>query len=248
MLTVDIGNSNIKWAVWQSGRIVQRGCCGFAGLESGQAFSVWRDIQPQRRVIVSCVAGSAAEQALARWVQQHWSVQPEILRSSAQLLGVSNAYSDPAQFGDDRWAALLGAHSQYDDPVCIIDAGTAITVDLLGADGVHRGGRILPGLSMMREALLEGAAGIENTEGDPVLFATNTADAVSSGTLHMLRAALIEVVESARRCLGNSMKIIITGGMSGLIMSLPELPEMIHEPDLVLIGLHASARQRRQGQ
>ena len=247
MLTVDIGNSNIKWALWQDGRIVQRGCSGYDRHDPERAFSGWRDIRPQRRVVVSCVAGIAVEQALTQWLQQHWSVEPEILRSSAEQDGVTNAYPDPAQYGNDRWAALLGAHSLYDDPVCIVDAGTAITVDLLGADGVHHGGRILPGLSMMREALLEGAAGIEHTEGDPVLFATNTADAVSSGKLHMLRAALAEVFESARQCLGRSMKIVITGGMSDLVMSLPNSPPMSHEPDLVLIGLHASADKRLQG-
>ena len=247
MLTVDIGNSNIKWAAWDGGRIVERGCCGFSRHEPERALSIWRDIRPQERVVVSCVAGKAVEQALVQWVQQHWSVQPEILRSSAQLNGVTNAYTDPAQYGVDRWAALLGAHSQYDGPVCIIDAGSAITIDLLDAAGVHHGGRILPGLSMMREALFEGAAGIERAEGDPVMFARNTADAVSSGTLHMLHAALLEVVESARRCLGSGMKIIITGGMSEQVMSLPDLPEMLHEPDLVFIGLYAFAENRMQG-
>jgi pantothenate kinase type III len=38
------------------------------------------------------------------------------------------------------------------------------------------------------------------------------------------------------------MKIIITGGMSELIMSLHGLPEMVHEPDLVLKGLHIVAQ------
>ena len=247
MLTIDIGNTHIKWAVWADDRITQTGSCGYSKQDPETAFSVWDDLRPEKRVIAACVAGQGVEHALKEWMQTHWSVQVDMLRSTVEQNGVTNAYADPAQYGVDRWAALLGAHSRYADPVCIIDAGTAITVDLLDAAGKHRGGRILPGLGMMREALLRGADGIHQTDGSPALFANNTADAVSSGTLHMLRAALHEISESAGQCLGSGMKIIITGGMSAQIMSLTEIPEMLHEPDLVMIGLHAAAENRRQG-
>ncbi len=247
MLTIDIGNTHIKWAVWQDDRIMQAGSSACSKQQPEQAFAVWKDMPPEKRVIVVCVAGEAVENALKEWMRTHWSIQLELLRSKAEQNGVSNAYADPEQYGADRWAALLGAHSRYEDPVCIIDAGTAITVDLLDADGRHHGGRILPGLRMMRDALQQGTAGVRRTDGNPVLFANNTADAVSSGTLHMLQAALLEIGESARQCLGSRMKIIITGGMSAQIMTLPELPEMLHEPDLVLIGLHAAAESRPAG-
>lgn len=241
MLTVDIGNTNIKWAVWNDARIIQTGCREYSKQDPEIVFAVWNDMQPESRVMVACVAGESVEQALDKWMQRHWSIVPEFLRSTAKQGGVICAYADPSQFGVDRWAALLGARSLYDDPVCIIDAGTAITVDLLDAGGVHRGGRILPGLRMMQQALLKGTAGIHQTEGEPAAFASNTADAVSSGTLHMLQAALIEICSSAGQCLGSNMKIIITGGMSEQIMSLPSMPEMLHEPDLVMKGLYVAA-------
>jgi len=247
MLTIDIGNTHIKWALWDGGVITRRGSCGYQKQEPEPAFAVWQDMQPQDRVFVANVAGDAIGQALYAWIRARWPAQVEFLRSAPELLGVTNAYADPGQYGVDRWAALLGAYSRNHAPACIIDAGTAVTVDLLDAGGLHRGGRILPGLSMMREALLGRTAGIHRVDGNPVLFADNTADAVSSGTLHMLRAALLEIIESARQCLGDGMKIIITGGMSEQIMSLPELPDMVHEPDLVLIGLHAVAESRIEG-
>lgn len=241
MLTIDIGNTYIKWAVWNEAGISQTGSCEYSKQEPENVFAMWEDTRPEKRVIVACVAGESVENALINWMQAHWSVEPEFLRSTAKLGDVTSAYTEPSQFGVDRWAALLGARSLYDVPVCIIDAGTAITVDLLNAEGGHQGGRILPGLEMMREALLKGTAGIQQADGEPVTFAINTADAVSSGTLHMLQAALIEICSSAGQCLGNNMKIIITGGMSEQIMSLHGMPEMLHEPDLVLQGLHASA-------
>jgi len=247
MLTIDIGNTHVKWAVWNAEGITRTGCDAYSKQAPENAFDIWNGIRPEEDVIVACVAGDAIEEALRRWMQAHWAVEPGFLRSTAKLNGVSNAYTDPSQYGVDRWAALLGAYSLYDDPVCIIDAGTAITVDLLDARGGHQGGRILPGLQMMREALIKGTAGIRQSDGKITAFANNTADAVSSGTLHMLQAGLIEICSSARQCLGNNMKIIITGGMSEQIMSLPGMPEMLHEPDLVLTGLHVAAQSQLAG-
>ena len=247
MLTIDIGNTHLKWALWDDESITRKGCSAYSKQEPENAFDSWNDIQPEKNVIVACVAGAAVEDALRRWMQLNWSVKPGFLRTTVKLNGVTNAYNDPSQHGVDRWAALLGAHSLYDDPVCIIDAGTAITVDLLDAEGRHQGGRILPGLQMMRDALLKGTAGIHHADGKLTAFANNTADAVSSGTLHMLQAALIEICASAGQCLGNNMKIIITGGMSEQIMSLPGMPEMLHEPELVLTGLHVAAQSRDAG-
>lgn len=247
MLTIDIGNTHIKWAVWKDAGIIQTGSFGYSKQEPEYMFSVWNGIQPEKRVIVACVAGESVEHALKEWMQAHWSVKPEFLRTTAKLNDITNAYTDPSQYGVDRWAALHGAHSLYDGPVCIIDAGTAITVDLIEADGMHKGGRILPGLRMMHEALLKDTAGINQTDGKLTAFANNTADAVSSGTLHMLQAALIEICESAGQYLGSKMKIIITGGMSEQILSLHGLPQMLHEPNLVLIGLHTVAESQVAG-
>ena len=244
MLTIDVGNTRIKWALWQDGRIAESGSCGYSKRDPRAAFAALQSVDPPARVVVACVGGRAIETALEDWMQAHWSLRPEFLRSTAHLDGVTNAYSDPAQLGVDRWAAMLGARSRYRGPLCIIDAGTAVTVDLLDAGGQHLGGRILPGLRLMREALVEGAAGIDEADGIAVEFASNTADAVSSGTLHMLQAALQEVCRAAGRRLGSEMKIIITGGLSAQIMTLPDMPFMLQAPDLVQAGLYAAARHR----
>jgi type III pantothenate kinase len=247
MLTIDIGNSQIKWAVWNDARIHHSGSCVYSKHEPDRAFTVWQDMQPEKHVIVACVAGGDVEYALRHWMQSSWSVDPVFLQSARQQHGVINAYTDPAQYGVDRWAALIAAHSLYKQPVCIIDAGTAITVDLMDAAGRHLGGRILPGLQMMREALLEGTEGINDVDGKVSDFADNTADAVSSGTLHMLMAAVIEICDSAQRHLGSDMKIIITGGVAEQVKSFPGMPEMLHEPDLVLTGLYIVARSGDAG-
>jgi len=247
MLTIDIGNTNIKWAVWLNQRIIQAGSSAYSKKQAEKAFSCWDDLHADEQVIVACVAGDAVENALTSWMQRNWSVTPMFLRTTSRLGDVTNGYSVPSQHGVDRWAALLGAHALYHVPVCIIDAGTAITVDLMDAEGRHLGGLIMPGLEMMRGALLQGTAGVHQTDGNITVFANNTADAVSSGTLHMLRAAIIDICSSAAQALGTNMRIIITGGMSEQLLSLPGIPQMQHEPALVLHGLRVAAEHRAAG-
>ena len=132
--------------------------------------------------------------------------------------------------------------SRYADmhPGIIDPAGR---LELMDEDGIHRGGRIMPGLDMMRTSLLEHTEEINDIDGECPGFAINTADAVSSGTLHMLLAGLVEVCESARQRLGDDMEIIITGGMAETMLPLLDQPEIHHEPHLVLHGLFYASEQ-----
>ncbi len=244
MLTIDIGNSGIKWGIWQEDQLVLAEDGVYEKTSIRVALDdIFSGAPNQDKVWVSCVAGAVVEQALIEWLQQEWSVEPFFLRTSAELGGVQNMYPDPAEHGADRWAALLGAKKLYDDPVCIIDVGTAVTVDLMDENGLHRGGRIMPGLDMMRESLLKNAAGVKEINGDCPGFAITTADAVTSGTLHMLQAGLVEVCVSAKERLGDTMRIIITGGMAEKMLPLLKLPDMRHEPHLVLHGLFFASQQ-----
>lgn len=242
MLTIDIGNSRIKWGVWHDAKLTEKGGIEYSRHDPQAALEASLGaLQPQPVVWVACVAGQSVEQALTEWLKSHWSVAPVMLRSQAELGGMSHAYDDPSQHGVDRWAALLGAKMRYETAVCVISAGTAVTVDLMDASGQHRGGRIMPGLNMMRAALLENTAGINAIDGEVVDFANNTADAVSSGTLHMLCAAIDEVCAQAQVTLGETITIIMTGGMATAIVPHLKTRAIIHEPHLVLHGLFAAS-------
>ena len=112
------------------------------------------------------VAGEAArvrvEAQLARW-----RLTPEWLTASAAACGVTNRYARPTQLGADRWASLIAAwrRSTATDlfpPACVVvNAGTAVTIDALDANGVFHGGLILPGMRLMLEALAEKTAGLK---------------------------------------------------------------------------------------
>lgn len=67
--------------------------------------------------------------------------------SVARALGVTNGYRQPEHLGVDRWMTLLAAREMLPGDCVLIDAGSAITLDLLRADGQHLGGAILPGFN-----------------------------------------------------------------------------------------------------
>lgn len=245
MLTIDIGNSGVKWGIWQEGLLILADD-GFYETTSLHATfdEIFSGAPKQDSVWVSCVAGDDVEQALIEWIDKEWSITPIFLRTSAELGGVFNMYPQPEEHGVDRWAALLGAKKLYDEPVCILDVGTAVTVDLMDVGGVHRGGRIMPGLDMMRKSLLQNTVGIQAIDGDCPGFAINTADAVTSGTVHMLQAGLMEVSIAAKERLGDEMRVILTGGLGERMLPLLEQIEKIHhEPHLVLYGLCYASEQ-----
>ena len=62
--------------------------------------------------------------------------------------------------GVDRWVAMIGARSEFRGGLCIVDAGTAVTIDAIDKNGNHLGGQIIPGLALMSNALSFGASDI----------------------------------------------------------------------------------------
>jgi len=239
-LLLDAGNSRIKWA-WHTAQGL-RGLGNVARNEAGLnelcAASHAAYGHPIR-VIVSNVAGQAFAQELTAHVIKLWGVQPEFPVAQPSAYGVNNGYSDPARLGTDRWAALIGARAAGNKASCIVDCGTAITVDTLTAQGEHLGGVIMPGLGMMHAAL------INNTEGisfqttmqalDMLPFARDTAQAVGSGALYAAVAAIDRIARdiTARLVIDS---YLITGGNAEQIAPLLEKPYR-HEPNLVLQGL-----------
>ncbi len=234
ILLVDVGNTNLKWVWLQSGEMsslerVSYRTDGVAAL----AYRCWSHAEEPEKVVVANVAGQQVEDELQQWITSEWNIEMEVVMASTQQWGVKNAYACPEQLGVDRWLALIAAHNNNRCPVCVVDCGTAITIDTLTEDGQHQGGLILPGLAMMRQVMLDrtqisriGAS--ENTH----LLAQDTAGAIAAGSLHAA-AALVERVALQMRPLP---KIILTGGDAPRLKTVMKLEAEI-DPELVMRGL-----------
>lgn len=243
-LLVDLGNSRLKWAWADGARLADQGVAEHAQDGLAQCLeSAWARVRRPRRVVVSNVAGEMAAAVLTGWTLGRWGVAPEVVVARESACGVRNAYSEPAQLGADRWAALIGAWSLRPGAACVVDCGTAVTVDVLAADGAHLGGLILPGLAMMRAALLAGTRGVRPVGAPEVaLLARNTAGAVAGGTLYALVAALDRIAEEVVAESRDPVSLVITGGDAGGLLPLLAR-RWVHQPDLVLRGLAVIAAE-----
>ena len=151
-LLVDIGNSHIKWAFGVAGRFVAEGVSP-GGVDASLS-ALFDSRHTPDEIRIANVAGIDSGARVAAILKAHFRIEPVFAGSAARGAGIRNGYSDPAQLGVDRWLALCAAFSRFKAPLCVVDAGTATTLDLVTASGEHEGGLILPGIALMRSALL----------------------------------------------------------------------------------------------
>ncbi len=167
-----------------------------------------------------------------------------IARTVTAFGGLRIAYTQPESLGADRFLAMLGAsargkHANNMRPWLVVGIGTAITLDLIDADGLHRGGRIAPSPALMREALHGRAVQLPEHGGECVAFADNTPDALRSGCDGAALALIEHGLRDADTLLGAKPALILHGGG---VDALPGLSgDAIHAPALVLEGLAAWA-------
>lgn len=238
-LLLDVGNTSIKWGVCEAQTIGESGSFVHHGNDVRMlAEQSWSGLPIPERVYVSNVAGEQMQQQLSGWAGKQWDITPVYIEATATACGVSNAYPEPGSLGVDRWAAMIGAHHSMPGTKCIVDCGTAITIDLLNAGGRHLGGMILPGVGMLQQLLLENTAMSSESRPPEVagLLSTGTENAVISGVLYMAAATIDRVVADMAAVQGNRLQLVITGGDAGPIQTLLTCSAR-HDPELVLKGL-----------
>ncbi|HEY3858013.1 MAG TPA: type III pantothenate kinase [Gammaproteobacteria bacterium] len=244
ILLLDIGNTRIKWARLEGGKMGRMDGRVHVDEQLKPALAAAFEGPQPRRVVVCNVAGPLVGKALSDFCQDRFDVKPEFLISSPERGGVTNGYTDPVRLGADRWAAVIGAWNRFGGPVCVVDAGTAITVDAVDMDGKHLGGLIAPGPQTMRRALADATAGLQDLgESQLALLAHDTRTAIWSGGWHTAAGFLERMHVLVGKQLGTGARFILTGGDGPRLHSI--LPgKFILCPELVLFGLaHVAAEK-----
>lgn len=235
----DLGNTRLKFARLEGdGRLGAVQALGHDGVRFAEDPSA----RLPARIDVACVASVAPDalrlallDALAPRCQRI-----RLARTQACAAGVVIAYTRPERLGVDRFLALLGAHARAATPALVVGVGTALTVDWLEGDGRHRGGRIAPSPTLMRDALHARAAHLPAGGGGYSEFADDTADALESGCTGAALALVERSLALAVDGNGRVPRLLLHGGGSEALLA--HLPEAIHAPALVLEGLARWAR------
>lgn len=241
MLLVDIGNSRLKFARLAGASLGPQRSLEYAAWTDRDWYGQLFDGAAVESVVAATVAGVASETALRRAAAAAGVARVEFVRSTATAAGVRNGYADPAQLGVDRWLALIAAHRHWPGPCCIVDVGTAMTVDALAGDGTHLGGFIVPGPDLMVGSLLRSTSDLaarsaQDAGGAAAFFADNTRDAIGRGCVLALVALAERAAVALEQRAGAAPCLLVTGGAGESLLPWLRRPaEFV--PDLVLRGL-----------
>jgi type III pantothenate kinase len=237
-LLIDLGNSRLKWAqhgagLWRTEAVPLDGGKNFESLLD----QAWGKIARPQQVILCSVSGPERLQAIERWARARWSIAAHVVRPQPQQLGVKNLYRRPEQLGADRWAALIGARGLTASAACVVDAGTAVTVEALSSAGEFLGGAIFPGLRLLRDSLARGTEALPAVAGGAAdCLGRSTEEAIAAGTLFGLTGAVERLIDEYRRSLGEPVEIFLTGGDAPVLAARLRVKHT-PVPDLVLKGL-----------
>ena len=241
MLLVDIGNSRVKWARLERNVLGTQRAAAHAGWTAADWQMRLFDDGPVDAVLAATVAGDASAAALAEAARIAAGVEPRFVATAREAAGVRNGYADPSLLGVDRWLAVIGAYHRIRGACVVADIGTAATIDVVAADGRHRGGFIVPGPALMVASLLSGTSdlGARHESSGPASgarFADNTRDAMEQGCRLAVAALIDRSVDEAAGAAAGRPALLLTGGAAADVQPYLRCP-VASVPDLVLRGL-----------
>jgi type III pantothenate kinase len=252
-LAIDVGNTRLKWALYEAPRpgsaLIAHGAEFLENIDK-LADGPWAALTPPTAMLGCIVAGDAARRRVEEQMEL-WDVPPRWVVASEAEAGLTNGYDFPTRLGADRWVAMIGASHRMRAqgparPIVVAMVGTAVTVEAIDAGGRFLGGLILPGHGIMLRALESGTAGLHVPTGEVREFPTNTSDALTSGGTYAIAGAMDRMVQHLRRHCGSEPKCFMTGG-AGWKMA-PSLSTSFELVDnLIFDGLLEIARGRFAG-
>ena len=252
-LALDVGNTRLKWGLYDSpapgAKLLGSGAVFLENIDR-LADEDWRELPEPTHMLGCIVAGEAIRRRVEEQMEL-WDITPHWAVSSAAEAGLTNGYDHPTRLGADRWVAMIGAHARMlrhvngsaPKPMVVVMVGTAVTVEAIDATGKFLGGLILPGHGIMLRALESGTAGLRVPTGEVCEFPTNTSDALTSGGTYAIAGAVERMVQHVRQHCGAEPACYMTGG-AGWKMA-PSMSVQFELVDsLIFDGLLEIAKQR----
>ena len=248
ILAVDAGNTNIVFALVDSGGIKARWRIATDPRRTADQYSVWLHQLLElegftRDQVEGVIIGTVVPRALHNLEvlsEKYFRKKPLIAGKGAAEWPLQLDVDEPQNVGADRALNAIAAHDKYDGDLLVIDFGTATTLDVVSPSGAYIGGIIAPGINLSLEALVNAAAklpriAIEAPESDSVIGRTTESQMLIG--IYWGYVAMIEgLVERIKRELDRPVTVVATGGLATLFDKHTEAFDAI-EPDLTIQGL-----------
>lgn len=250
LLAIDIGNSRIKCALFDGEVIDHTFEMASDRMASGASFrhsmrAHLDDRAPQAAAIASVVP--ELNDRVADAARREFMVLPEFV-SAVNLPPERVCYADPSALGADRIAAAVAGHRFYgkseagNRPVIVVDAGTAVTFEVIDAEGRYSGGAIWAGPQLVAGALGRGTSRLPEIEHVVPRSAvgTDTRSALRSGIAHGFLGGVKEILRRVIAETEGKPFVVSTGGHGEWIAARLKSIDA-YDPHLVLHGIRLLA-------
>ncbi|MBQ8129617.1 MAG: type III pantothenate kinase [Clostridia bacterium] len=246
IFVMDVGNTNIKTAVFDGERMVKRWRCATSLTMTSDQYGIVMadlfryhglDMRSITGIMISSVVPTI-NYTIEHMCRDYFGIEPRLLVPGMKT-GLNIRYENPRELGSDRIANAVAALALYGGPCIFIDFGTATTYGVLSDRNEFLGGAIGPGLRMMNRALSTGTAklpSIELTLPETTIGRTTVTN-IQSGILYGYIGSIERIVNQMKREMGKeNVRVVATGGMAYLVAENSEVIDEIN-PDLTLTGL-----------
>ena len=240
LLVLNVGNSRLAMGVFIAGKMesVVRIPHEHRGLWPSKIAELWKLLEgSEDPAIVGASVNPGMLESIEHEVERATHMPVKWVGREIDL-PISVKTENASETGVDRILNIAAAYEQMEKACVVVDAGTALTIDVCDDSGAFLGGAIMPGAGMMLSALHERTAklplvALERPEG---LIGNNTEQAILQGVYNGIRGSVKELIESYATQLGNWPDMIATGGDSEKLFAGWELTHAV-APDLTMYGI-----------
>ncbi|MCI2425966.1 type III pantothenate kinase [Candidatus Acetothermia bacterium] len=254
LLAIDIGNSDITLGLFTGSQIVVRWRLGtdFHRRIDEYAASLL-SLLTHRKIATDQIDGAvigsvvpALTPVFDELCRSYFAIEPLIVRADVKT-EARILLDYPFAVGADRIANAVGGHHLYSGPLIIIDAGTALTFDVVSKEGDYVGGAIAPGITIGAKALTSRTAMLPQVEliRPPQAIGRNTVAAIQSGILFGYAGLVEGIVARIQNELADKAKVIATGGEAYLLAAATTVIDVVNR-NLTLIGMRVIYEMNRK--
>ncbi len=214
-IAIDVGNTRAKLGLWLGQELLQSWQAPLAAVSDSLAQRLPHRVGPCQVGWISVADPSWRPEALPLWTEAR-ELTPTFTRIDADFpFPLTIRYATPQTLGTDRVVGVVAARARCpQQPVLVIDAGTALTFDFATAAGAYLGGAISPGLHMRLRALHTFTARLPLVEivDPPPLVGNSTTQSLQTGVYHGMLAEIDGVAQRYQQAYGPDVQVFLTGG------------------------------------
>jgi type III pantothenate kinase len=249
LLAIDAGNTNIVFALVDSGAIRARWRIATDVRRTADQYSVWLHQLLQleglsKGDVDAVIIGTVVPRAMHNLevlAGKYFGVKALIAGQGEAAWPIPLEVDEPQSVGADRALNAMAAHAKYPGDLIVVDFGTATTFDVVGSGGAYKGGIIAPGLNLSLDALVSAAAklpriAIEEPKSNSVIGRT-TEDQMIAGIYWGYVSMMEGLIQRLKTEIGRPVTVIGTGGLAALFDKRTDVFDAV-EPDLTIHGLN----------